>query len=642
MDSDAQGNEAENREKPNVQGLAESSAPELWSHHADTIYLLDENGIVLKQGEMAEQFLNVPAISRVGMQFVDDPLVHPDDRTRYREFAEALVRMPVGTVTARYRRRQRDESYRELEVTGRQWRTEPNKVVLIVICRDVTDEARGDAARARLAAIVDSSDAAIISKSLDGIVTSWNRAAENLLGYSAREMIGTSILRLIPEERHDEELEIIRRIRNGERIHNFDTVRLDKRGRRIDVSLIISPIRDESGQIVGASKILYDVTERKKLIGDLAAARDAAEAASRAKDHFLAVLSHELRTPLTPALASLTYLEEIPELSAEVRHEIATIRRNVELEARLIDDLLDLTHIAHGKFAINRTVLDLHVAIRTAISVCQPEIDGKQHELAVALRASRHTIHGDSARLQQVFWNLIRNAVKFTPPEGQIRVKTFNTEDDNIVVEVSDTGPGVPEDLRPRIFNAFEQGEQVAGRNRTGMGLGLTIAKLLVNAHDGEIRVVDRPSDQGAAFQVELRTISTGGAPTLRRPTPRNRPEPIKLLLVEDNLDSLRAFTRVLTWNGFEVRTATSVAEALEVCQRESFDLVISDIGLPDGSGHDVMRQLRELKGMRGIACSGFGGEDDVEASLNAGFVQHLVKPVSLTTLLDAIQAAID
>jgi len=277
--------------------------------------------------------------------------------------------------------------------------------------RDITERARAEVISQRLAAIVDSSDDAIVGKDLNSIVTSWNAGAERLFGYSAKEMIGTSIMRLIPPDRQAEEDEILTRIRSGQRVDHFETVRMRKDGQLIDVSVTISAIKDMTGNVIGASKVARDIGERKRAEEKLEAAKIAAEKASKAKDDFLALLSHELRTPLTPALVAASYLAEHEDLLPEFREEVTTIWRNVQLEAHLIDDLLDVTRITRGKIEIRHEAVDMHRLLHNAVQIAENDILEKQIELAIDLPATHHHIWADPVRIQQVVWNLLNNAV---------------------------------------------------------------------------------------------------------------------------------------------------------------------------------------------------------------------------------------
>jgi Osmosensitive K+ channel histidine kinase len=369
-------------------------------------------------------------------------------------------------------------------------------------------------------------------------------------------------------------------------------------------------------------------------------ARTEAEQASLAKDRFLAMLSHELRTPLTPVLASVSALEGEEHMPDSLRESLQIIRRNVELEARLIDDLLDLTRISKGKLQLGCEIVDAHELLRNALDICRFEIDQKQLVLTEEFAARRVRLQADPARLQQIFWNLIKNAVKFTPKGGRLSVRTSNdSPGSELRVEVEDSGRGIDPHLLPRIFNAFEQGERA---HLGGLGLGLAISRALVEAHQGRITAESAGRAKGAKFTVVF-PVSTAGkvdhssaVPVL----PAERKSK-RILLVEDHEDTNRSLTTLLRQRGYKVDPAYDVRSALDLAAHSEFDVLISDIGLPDGSGIDLMSNLYHQRPLFGIALTGFGMEDDIRRSYDVGFTHHLVKPVDLNKLDALIQQGI-
>ena len=401
-------------------------------------------------------------------------------------------------------------------------------------------------------------------------------------------------------------------------------------------------------------KVQAELEDRvRERTAELARANEVLQAASNAKDQFLAVLSHELRTPLTPVLIGVTELLEDDATPESIRPFLEVARRNVELEARLIDDLLDVTRISQGKLRLNREVVDAHALIRQAIEICRGEITTSGVTLDVALDAADHFVDGDPARIQQIAWNLIKNAAKFTPKEGRIAVRTASDRDDDgtgrLALTVADTGVGIDPAALPRIFNAFEQGGSAITRQFGGLGLGLAISRSLADGHGGHLVAASVGKGHGATFTLELPTVPAPGrviAGPAAPPAEDRRGRPLSLLLVEDNADTLRVMARLLLRRGYRVRTASSVAQALAAARAEGpFDLVISDVGLPDGSGLDLMRQILELGPARGVALSGFGTEEDRRRSHEAGFIEHLVKPVDFARLestIRSISATID
>lgn len=363
-------------------------------------------------------------------------------------------------------------------------------------------------------------------------------------------------------------------------------------------------------------------------------ARTEAERANLAKDRFLAMLSHELRTPLTPVLTSLLALEH-DSLPEEVQPSLQMIRRNVELEARLIDDLLDLTRISKGKVQLSLEIVDAHSLLRNALEICHSEIAHKNLALDLQLAAERVHLEADPARLQQIFWNLIKNAVKFTPQGGRLSIRTWNDADE-FRVAVADTGCGIDGETLPKIFKAFEQGERA---RQGGLGLGLAITKALVETHHGSITAESPGRDQGATFTARfpLSEREVGEAKNGKVTAPAER-KSLRILLVEDHEDTNRSLTQLLRRRGYQVKAAHNIARAVEVAAENEFDVLVSDIGLPDGTGVDLMQRLRETRPVFGIALTGFGMEEDIRRSHDGGFEHHLIKPVDLNRLDSLIQ----
>jgi PAS domain S-box-containing protein len=504
---------------------------------------------------------------------------------------------------------------------------------------DITDKSEAEIASSQLGAIVESSDDAIISKTLDGIITSWNHSAERMFGYTAAEAVGRHISLIIPPERRSEEDYVLARLRRGEKVDHFETERCTKDGRRLTISLTVSPVRDRTGRIIGASKVARDITERKLAEEQLREAKRAAEAASLAKDKFLAVLSHELRTPLSPVLMTVAAMDMNPDLAPALRDDIAIIRRNVELEAKLIDDLLDLSRITAGKLRMNLETVDVNEAVRHVCVTCRSFVLEKGIHLHCDLPDPSCCVKADPARFQQILWNLLRNAVKFTPENGDIYVTVSATVENRVRVQVRDTGIGIAPDVLPRIFDAFEQGDAHITRQFGGMGLGLAISKNLVELHHGTIRAESGGTKQGSTFTVELPLASSNAG---SRDGPANRAsgdgESLRILFVDDNADTALVLSKVLKASGHTVKTAGSAAAALELAGKEPFDLIISDIGLPDATGYELMKEIKARYSMQGIAMSGYGMDEDLQKSREAGFSDHIVKPASLAQLERSIR----
>lgn len=499
-------------------------------------------------------------------------------------------------------------------------------------------------------------DHAIFPMDVAGRITGWNIGAERLFGYAENEIVGqfASVL-FTPEDRIAEAAPRELRVAAERGISDEERAHQRRDGSRFHASSVVTPVRDDAGKLLGFTKVARDVTERKRHEDELERAREVAEQANRAKDQFLAVLSHELRTPLTPVLTTAQMFERERALPERVRDAFRLIRRNVELETRLIDDLLDLTRVSRGKMTLNLVTIDVHAKIGHVVDMCRDEAHDNGVRLTTQLDAARHHVRGDAARVQQVVWNLIKNAVKFTPAGGQISVRSRDDENGKLRVEVSDTGVGIDPAVLPKLFNAFEQGGPDVTRAFGGLGLGLAISKAIVELHEGKLSVASEGKGRGATFAVELPTVvettqadfpgpaAAVAMTAIPAAAPAESPAGLRILLVEDNADTAGVMTLLLEASGYEVRSAASVADALKAAAAEPPEVVVSDIGLPDGSGLDLMRQLRHRHPMlRGIALSGFGMEEDVRRSLAAGFSEHLTKPVSIDQLEATVKRIAD
>jgi PAS domain S-box-containing protein len=438
---------------------------------------------------------------------------------------------------------------------------------------------------------------------------------------------------------HPEERKILRDLRRtraaaGQPYEAEFRLRMRDGGYRWMLARLV-PVKGDDGAVVSWFGAAADVDELKAAQTELRRARDEAETANRAKDQFLAALSHELRTPLTPVLALSSALERDAALPAEARRRLGIVRRNAELEARLIDDLLDLTRIERGKLDLRLEPHRLESILDRVVEICREEA----LEKGVSLERPGSTasvVRADAARLMQVFWNLVKNAIKFTPRGGRVVVTTLAAGPDRVAIEVSDTGSGIVPSALTRIFRPFEQ----AGSTGGGLGLGLAISSTLVEAHGGCLSASSEGPGRGATFRVELETTEPPPAPVAspdRREGERSG-VPRRVLLIDDHADTLAAARELLTELSCEVVSASSFAEAFAAAENHSFDLVVSDVGLPDGSGLELMRRLRERHGLAGIAVSGYGTTEDLARSREAGFVEHLVKPITFERLEDAIE----
>jgi signal transduction histidine kinase/ActR/RegA family two-component response regulator len=406
--------------------------------------------------------------------------------------------------------------------------------------------------------------------------------------------------------------------------------------------------------------VLRDVTlqkqaaeERVRMLQEQAA-RAEAEDANLAKDRFLATLSHELRTPLTPVLATVTAMLGDKDTPDALRQTLEMMKRNIGLEVRLIDDLLDLSRIRRGSLHLQTELIDAHQLINNVIDLCRDDVGNAKLQLKVDLAASSHHLSADPIRFQQALWNLIKNAIKFTPPGGRVTVRSRNGDAEKarregarpeLLIEVSDTGIGIAPELLPSVFDVVEQGGTSNTRRFGGLGLGLTIARSILEQHGGRLSAQSRGRGMGATFSIAVRTLPSpppGSSDDAPAATPIAHDavldRPIRLLLVDDNHDTLKYLSRLLSLRGHHVHTAADMASALQAACQVEFDLVVSDIELPDGSGLELLWTLRATRAIPAIALSGFGAPSDIEQSRSAGFAVHLTKPVDFRQLDEAIR----
>lgn len=503
---------------------------------------------------------------------------------------------------------------------------------VVLVFKDVTARRRAEHERGWLAAIVESSSDAIVSKRLDGQITSWNPAAERLFGYTAKEAIGSSIMLIIPPELQEEERDLLARLRAGERIEHFETVRVTRDGSRVEVSLTVSPIKDQSGQIVGASKIARDISARKQ-------SERVAREADRRKDEFLATLSHELRNPLAPIRNAAHILCKTEHSDPEVKLACTILDRQLRQLTRLVDDLLDISRVTNGGLALISEPFDLRTLLRTLQTSLQPAFTANTQTLRVLLPEDPLYVEADRARLMQVFTNLLTNANKYTPDGGLIEVEAFKDEG-RVTVNVRDTGIGIAPHMLDRVFDLFAQVDRSSQRSRGGLGIGLTLAQRLIKAHGGRIRVRSDGPGKGSEFIVELPAgtapVPVQGAPAVNRLPQAGR----KVLVVDDNIDSAVTLAALLESFGHNTRVAHSGRSALDIAEIFRPDVVILDIGMPEMDGYETARQLHARYGpnaIRLIALTGWVDSVDRARVDGTGFDAYVVKPSDLGTLVQLI-----
>jgi PAS domain S-box-containing protein len=508
---------------------------------------------------------------------------------------------------------------------------------------DALSEDSDSTQRALLAAIVDSSDDAIVSKTLEGRILSWNRGAARIFGYEPHEVIGKPITIIIPPELHAEEQQILEKLRRGERIDHFDTMRVTKDGRRIAISLTVSPVRAADGTVIGASKVARDVSERKLAEQRLQQSEEALRQADRRKDEFLALLAHELRNPLAPIRYALAANKKSGRTLEQRRHADEIIERQVGHMSRLLDDLLEVSRITRGTLELKRTRTELTSIVGAAIETARPIIDAKQHTLALDLPKEPLQLDADAVRLAQVFSNLLINAAKYTDPGGRIEMRAWQDQQ-NVVVSVSDNGIGIAAEMLPQVFNMFFQSNSALGRAEGGLGVGLSLVRGLVALHGGTVQARSEGPGAGSEFIVRL-PLGTPAPESLGAEADVEAVSAdigLKVLVVDDNRDAADTCAMLLEASGHHVQTAYTGRQALELARTFHPHALLLDIGLPDIDGYKLAQRLRATPWGHGavlVAVTGWGQEQDRQRAIEAGFDQHLVKPIAAETVESLLQS---
>jgi len=472
----------------------------------------------------------------------------------------------------------------------------------------------------------------------DGRINFMNGVAEEVTGWTLQEALGrpTAEVFHILNERTRETVEnpVERVLKHGVIVGLANhTLLVRKDGTEIPIDDSGAPIRGPDGGMRGVVLVFRDFSEHRKVDRELRKAKEEAETASKAKDQFLAMLSHELRTPLTPVLATLNLWEGSEDVPAVLHPDVQMLRRSIELEARIIDDLLDLTRIARGMLSFSAENTDVHALIEFLLGLSRSEFQEKQLNVSLNLEAREHHIQTDVARLQQVLWNIVRNAIKFTETGGAITIATSNNDRGDISIVVKDTGIGMTAETLSRLFLPFEQAERSRSGRYGGLGLGMAISSALVELLEGKLTAESEGLGHGSTFTITFPTTQKAAEPSEPESIPTINRAKIKLLLIEDHADTARALVRLLGNRGYNITSLATVASALEVIAREQFDLLLCDLGLPDATGFDFIEKVRQTHNTPAIALTGFGMQQDVERALQAGFDAHLTKPVNLQKL---------
>jgi PAS domain S-box-containing protein len=487
---------------------------------------------------------------------------------------------------------------------------------------------------------------AVIITDTKGRITFLNAVAEKLTGWSAKEAKErpcAEVFRIVNEEtRLPVESPVDKLLARGAIVGLANhTVLIRRDGSELPIDDSGAPIRESDGTVRGVVLIFRDFTAHKESERRLVRAKEEMETSSKAKDKFLASLSHELRTPLTPLLATLSSWEASNALPVTLRTDLQRLRRSVELEARLIDDLLDLTRIENGKLSLEKEPVDVHNLIHSAAAHFREEAQARGLRLHCQLDAKNSWLEADPARLQQILLNLIGNAVKFSRERSPIEIVTSNPQGTELNIAITDHGIGMPEELIARLFQRFEQGEIPPEIRFRGLGLGLSIAKALVEAHGGALRAESKGPGCGSTFTISFpeahapaRTSAQTAAPAA---PPRSDPSSLHVLVVEDHEDTACVLEKVLRQMGHEVEACSTVATACQKLQERQFDVILTDIGLPDGSGIDFIKVARGICQTPAVALTGYGTAEDIDKCLQAGFEEHLTKPIDIDRLQKAL-----
>jgi PAS domain S-box-containing protein len=607
------------------------------------VVILDTNlnGEITSWDRPAEQLFGYSASEAVGRPL--DLVVPSARQPEQAEFSRRVLHGEtidhIETVCQR-----RDGSLFPIAMTATAVR-EPHGEIIGVSreARDLSSRRRIEPGVLRLGAIVESSDDAIVGKDLNGIVFSWNRAAELMFGYSSEEMLGRSIRTIVPADRQSEEDEVIARIRRGERVDHFETLRRRKDGTLVPISLTVSPIRDPSGLVIGASKIARDVTERKQAEAERARLLNVAQEASRVKDEFLATLSHELRTPLNAILGYTRMLRSGLIAAEKQGRALDTIERNATSLTEIIEDVLDVSRIISGKLRLSVRPVDLQAVIRDSLEAVRPAADARGIRIECILDAGEAPVSGDPERLQQVMWNLVSNAVKFSERDGRVQIR-LERVDPHVHIVVSDTGIGIAPEFVPYVFERFRQAEPGITRSYGGLGLGLAITRHLVEMHGGTVDVTSGGRGKGATFLVKIPLISvyarqnedTRIHPKVHRAASEVSSatlQDISVLAVDDDVDALMMVREILEAAGARVITADSAAEALSLIEISPPDVLLADVGMPKVSGFDLIAAIRKssnprVKELPAAALTAYARSEDRAQALRRGFQLHLAKPI--------------
>jgi PAS domain S-box-containing protein len=596
---------------------SEEELNDFFEHASVGLHLIDPAGRILRANRAELTMLGYPVEEYIGRPIAD---FHCDADVAH----DMLARLARGESLRNFaaRMRTRDRAVRHVLISSSPRLDHGALVHNRCVVLDVTERRAADELRSLLAAVVESTEDAVITKSVEGLILSWNAGARAMLGYEAAEVVGRSVNVIIPDDRRDEELDILERITRAERVEPFETQRVARGGRIVDVSLTVSPIRDESGAIIGASSIARDIGPRKALEQSL---RDS----DRRKDEFLAVLAHELRNPLAPIRSGVAALRLALPDDATLRHVGAIIERQVRQMSRLLDDLLDVSRITHNKLELRLEPLVLQAVIESALETSRPLVEAARQTVVVSAPAEPVPVLADPMRMAQVFSNLISNASKYSHNGSAIRI-TVARQARDVSVSVSDDGIGIAAEALSSIFDVFSQASQARTHAQGGVGIGLSLVKGLVELHGGRVFARSPGLDQGSTFEVRLPLAA-------RLPDARDGDEPAvtaplvrRVVIADDNHDGADSLSLVVRAFGCDVRTVYDGAAAVHAVEAFRPHVVFLDLGMPGMDGLEAARRIRAMPSAQDlllVAVTGWGQERDRQLTSEAGFDAHVVKP---------------
>ncbi len=607
----------------------------------DAIISQDVSGTITSWNRAAERLFGYTEAEAIGQSI--RVIVPPE---LYEEEDDVLRRVRAGEAVTHFEtvRIHKDGQRIDVSLTVSPIKTPDGRIIGVSkIARDITDRRRLERDAQHFAAIVESSDDAIVSKDLNGIIVSWNRAAERMFGYTAAEMIGQSIRRIIPADRQQEEDEVLSRIRRGERVEHYDTIRQRKDGTLVPVSLTVSPIRGQDGTIVGASKIARDISERERAEQERQRLLTIARDASRLKDEFLATLSHELRTPLNAIVGYVRMLQSDLLTGEKRTRAMDTVARNVTSLTQIVEDVLDVSRIISGKLRLDVQPVELAPVIQNAVETVRPAADAKGVRLVTIVDPRTAPVSGDPERLQQILWNVLSNAVKFTERGGRVQVR-LERVNSHVEITVSDTGIGIPAEFLPHVFDRFRQADAGINRARGGSASALRLPGTWSNSRAGVFLPRATGREPGPRFGSSCRYEARASQPRSKSASIHRRPRAD----ITSSCRSSRAFafwrstttaTRSRSSARFSKRPGRRSRPPSQGSRRSTFwsrmtpDVLLADLGMPQMSGFDLIDRVRrsERPGVREIpaaALTAYARSEDRTKALRRGFQIHLAKPV--------------